>query len=179
MGGPFSSFWFPELSPSLLPSFLLSSLLLFCIALFERVLSLCRGEGEGGPVTTNHVSIWKRSPKRVPFPSGPLRAPGAREPFPLCPFSAHPVEGRDVLLCNAGLPPKLHGVFGSGVEQFGQKGHLLCNQHLLSTYCMPGTGKTEVSQTCYLFLRSCWSEGRSRSSAHKCEVTTCWARSLP
>lgn len=130
-------------------------------------------------MTTNHVSIWKRSPKRVPFPSGPLRAPGAREPFPLCPFSAHPVEGRDVLLCNAGLPPKLHGVFGSGAEQFSQKGHLLCNQHLLSTYCMPGTGKTEVSQTCYLFLRSCWSEGRSRSSAHKCEVTTCWARSLP
>lgn len=52
-----------------------------------------------------------------------------------------------MLFWNTGLPPKPHSVFESGAEWFSQKRHLLCNQHLLSTYCKPGTGKTEVNQT--------------------------------
>lgn len=46
-------------------------------------------------MTTNRVSIWRRSPKRVLLPFGPSRGLGARETFPLYPFSAHcPSEGK-------------------------------------------------------------------------------------
>lgn len=74
-------------------------------------------------MTTNHVSIWKLSPKRGPLLLA-LRGGWGHGTRPLCAASRLPVpvEGQDMPFWNAGLPPKLTAFLSLGQNGAAERG---------------------------------------------------------